>query len=39
MSPGETFFLVLVVATTVVFAATLAGVSWMERSWARKNGK
>ncbi len=39
MSPEETGFLVLVMVTVTVFAGVLAGVSWVERSWARKNGK
>ncbi len=39
MSPQETLFLATVIVTLTAFAGVLAGVSWMERDWARKNGK
>jgi hypothetical protein len=39
MTPEEVFFLVVVAATLTAFAGVLAGVSWVERDWARKNGK
>jgi hypothetical protein len=39
MTPQETLFLVIVIVTLTGFAGVLAGVSWMERDWARKNGK
>jgi hypothetical protein len=39
MSPEETLFLAVVIVTLTAFAGVLAGVSWMERSWARKNGR
>jgi hypothetical protein len=39
MTSQETLFLVIVIVTLTAFAGVLAGVSWMERDWARKNGK
>lgn len=39
MSPEETVFLAIVIVTLTAFAGVLAAVSWMERDWARKNGK
>jgi hypothetical protein len=39
MTPAETLFLAIVVITFTVFAGVLAGASWLERDWARKNGK
>lgn len=39
MTPQETLFLVIVIVTLTAFAGVLAGVSWIERDWARKNGK
>jgi len=39
MTPQETVFLVIVVVTVAAFAGVLAGVSWMERDWARKKGR
>lgn len=39
MTPYETLFLSIVLVTVIAFAGVLAGVSWMERDWARKNGK
>lgn len=39
MPPQETLFLAIVIVTLTAFAGVLAGVSWMERNWARKNGK
>lgn len=39
MTPQETLFLAIVIVTLTAFAGVLAGVSWMERNWARKNGK
>lgn len=39
MSPEEVAFLGLVIVALTAFAVVLAGVTWMERSWARKHGK
>jgi hypothetical protein len=39
MTSQETLFLAIVIVTLTAFAGVLAGVSWMERDWARKNGK
>jgi len=39
MTPEETLFLTIVFVTLTAFAGVLAGVSWWERDWARKNGK
>ncbi len=36
---SQTLFLVAVIVTLTAFTGALAGVSWMERDWARKNGK
>jgi hypothetical protein len=39
MSTGEELFLGLAILSLVAFAVVLAGVTWSERSWAKKNGK
>ncbi len=39
MTTQEMLFLAVVVVTLTTFAVVLAGVSWLERDWARKNGK
>ena len=39
MTTQEITFLALVIVTFTAFAVVLAGVSWLERDWARKNGK
>ena len=39
MSFGEELFLGLVILSLTAFAVVLAGVTWIERSWAKKNGK
>ena len=39
MSMGEILFVGLVILSFTVFGGVLAGVSWMERTWAKKNGK
>jgi len=39
MTPGETFFLGLVILTLCSFGGTLAVVSWVERRWAKKHSK
>ncbi len=39
MTTQEMLFLAVVVITLTTFAVVLAGVSWLERDWARKNGK
>jgi hypothetical protein len=39
MSFGEELFLGLVILSLTAFALVLASVTWIERSWAKKNGK
>lgn len=39
MTTQEMLFLALVIVTFTTFAVVLAGVSWLERDWARKNGR
>lgn len=39
MSLGEILFVGLVILSLSVFGGVLAGVSWVERTWAKKNGK
>jgi hypothetical protein len=39
MSLGEEFYLVMVVAALALFGGTLAVVSWIERRWAKANGR
>ncbi len=39
MTTQEMLFLAVVIVTLTTFAVVLAGVCWLERDWARKNGK
>lgn len=39
MSSAEEFYLALVIVSLVVFAGTLACTSWVERHWAKANGR
>jgi hypothetical protein len=39
MSSGEELYLVMVVAALALFGGTLALVAWVERRWAKANGR
>jgi hypothetical protein len=39
MSTGEELYLVMVIAAFALFGGTLAVVSWIERRWAKANGR
>lgn len=39
MSVGGAWFVGMVILSLTTFAGVLAGVTWMEQSWAKKNGR
>jgi hypothetical protein len=39
MSAGEELYLLMVIAALALYGGTLAVVSWMERRWAKANGR